>query len=78
MELKWLEDFLSLARFMNFTQAATDRNITQSALSRRIRQLEQWVGVPLIDRTTYPVRLTSAGTSFLPKARKSVDLLSSL
>ncbi|MBN7804475.1 LysR family transcriptional regulator [Agrobacterium rosae] len=78
MELKWLEDFLSLARFMNFTQAAHDRNITQSALSRRIRQLEQWVGIPLIDRTTYPVTLTPAGSGFLPKARKSVDMLSAL
>ncbi|UIK08846.1 LysR family transcriptional regulator [Neorhizobium galegae] len=78
MELKWLEDFVSLARFMNFTLAAHDRNITQSALSRRIRQLEQWVGLPLIDRSTYPVKLTPAGYSFLPKARKSVDMLCAL
>jgi DNA-binding transcriptional LysR family regulator len=78
MELKWLEDFLSLVRFMNFTLAANDRKITQSALSRRIKQLEQWVGLALIDRTTYPVRLTAAGVSFLPKARKSVDMLSAL
>jgi DNA-binding transcriptional LysR family regulator len=78
MELKWLEDFVSLARFMNFTLAARDRNVTQSALSKRIRQLEQWVGVPLVDRTTFPVTLTPAGTSFLPKARKSVDMLSAL
>jgi len=78
MELKWLEDFVSLAHFMNFTLAADDRNITQSALSRRIRQLEQWVGVPLVDRSTYPVKLTLAGDSFLPKARKSVDMLRAL
>ncbi|MFB9948438.1 LysR family transcriptional regulator [Rhizobium puerariae] len=78
MELKWLEDFLSLSYCMNFTLAANDRHITQSALSRRIRQLEQWVGLPLIDRSTYPVRLTPAGESFLPRARQAVDMLTAL
>lgn len=78
MELKWLEDFLSLAHFMNFTLAANDRNITQSALSRRIRQLEEWLGLPLVDRSTYPVRLTPAGQSFLPRARKAVEVLNAL
>lgn len=78
MELKWLEDFLSLSHFMNFTLAANDRHITQSALSRRIRQLEEWVGLPLIDRSTYPVRLTLAGESFLPRARKTVAMLIAL
>jgi DNA-binding transcriptional LysR family regulator len=78
MELKWLEDFLSLSHFMNFTAAAGDRNITQSALSRRIKQLEQWAGLPLVDRSTYPVRLTPAGESFLPRARKAVDTISAL
>ncbi|WP_454854952.1 LysR family transcriptional regulator [Rhizobium binxianense] len=78
MELKWLQDFLSLSHFMNFTLAANDRHITQSALSRRIRQLEEWVGLPLVDRSTYPVRLTSAGESFLPRARKTVDMMIAL
>lgn len=78
MELKWLEDFLSLSHFMNFTLAANDRNITQSALSRRIRQLEEWAGLPLIDRSTYPVRFTEAGESFLPRARRAVDSIVAL
>ncbi|WP_237656245.1 LysR family transcriptional regulator [Kosakonia sp. MH5] len=37
MELKWFEDFLSVARSLSFTRAADERHITQSALSRRIR-----------------------------------------
>jgi len=78
MEVRWLEDFLSLGHFLNFTAAAKDRNITQSALSRRIMQLEQWAGLTLVDRSTYPVRLTPAGESFLPRARKAVDTISSL
>lgn len=64
MELKWLEDFLCLARTHSFSAAAEERNITQSAFSRRIKALEKWLGAPLIDRSTYPVTLTDAGLSF--------------
>ncbi len=64
MELKWLEDFLCLARTNSFSAAAIERNVTQSAFSRRIKALEEWLGAPLIDRSTYPVTLTEAGLSF--------------
>lgn len=75
MELKWLEDFLCLSQHLNFSRAANERNVTQSALSRRIKQLETWVGVPLVDRTTYPICLTLAGQSFLPRAADAARLL---
>ena len=64
MELKWLEDFLCLTRLSSFSTAAAKRNVTQSAFSRRIKALEKWLGVPLIDRSTYPVTLTEAGLRF--------------
>lgn len=64
MELKWIEDFLVLARTNNFTRAAEERNVTQSAFSRRIRALEMWLGQALIDRSTYPTRLTREGIIF--------------
>jgi len=72
MELKWFEDFLSIARCCTFTRAADERHITQSALSRRIRQLEAWLGVPLFDRKTYPVTLTPEGQAFLLTASETV------
>lgn len=72
MELKWFEDFLSVARCYSFTRAADERHITQSALSRRIRQLEEWLGVPLFDRKTYPVTLTPEGQTFLAAASETV------
>ncbi|HMG50649.1 MAG TPA: LysR family transcriptional regulator [Inquilinus sp.] len=75
MEVKWLEDFLSMSATSSFSRSADERHVTQSALSRRIRQLETWIGVPLFDRTSYPVRLTEEGLEFLPKARKILDLL---
>lgn len=64
MEGKWLEDFLSVARTGNFSRSAAERHITQSAFSRRIKSLEGWVGAALIDRSSYPTRLTPAGERF--------------
>lgn len=68
MELSLLEDFLGLARELNFSRAAELRNMTQPAFSRRIRSLEAAVGTPLVQRTSRSVALTPAGTAFLPRA----------
>jgi DNA-binding transcriptional LysR family regulator len=70
MDLNWLQDFVCLARTLNFTRAAEERNITQSAFSRRIKSLEIWAGTPLIDRTSYPAKLSTAGELFLPVAKQ--------
>ena len=40
MEIKWLEDFVTLADTSSFSRAAELRNVTQPAFSRRIKQLE--------------------------------------
>ncbi|MBV8679771.1 MAG: LysR family transcriptional regulator [Aquitalea sp.] len=61
METRWLEDFLVLADTGSFTRSAEVRHLTQPAFSRRIKSLESWLGADLIDRTTYPTRLTPAG-----------------
>lgn len=76
LDTNWLRDFESLARTLSFTRAAKERNITQSAFSRRIKTLESWVGLPLINRATYPIQLTDAGRQFLPVARSAVSQLS--
>jgi DNA-binding transcriptional LysR family regulator len=69
MELVWLEDLIELDATRNFSVAATARNITQPAFSRRIKALENWVGTQLIDRSTYPVKLTPAGETVLEAGR---------
>ena len=76
MDLNWLRDFECLARTLNFTRASNERNITQSAFSRRIKALESWVGLPLVNRATYPVQLTEAGQQFLPVALGAISQLS--
>jgi DNA-binding transcriptional LysR family regulator len=68
MELKWLEDFVSLAETRSFSRSAQLRHVTQPAFSRRIQALEAWLGTELIDRSVYPTRLTSAGQVFYEQA----------
>ncbi|CCD38859.1 Transcriptional regulator [Candidatus Paraburkholderia kirkii UZHbot1] len=68
MELKWLEDFVSLAETRSFSRSAELRHITQPAFSRRIQALEAWLGTELIDRSVYPTRLTQAGNVFYEQA----------
>ena len=70
MEIKWLEDFVSLANSRSFSKSAVERHVTQSAFSRRIQQLEQWLGVPLVDRSTYPTTLTPEGRRFRETAEE--------
>ncbi|MDZ3833295.1 MAG: LysR family transcriptional regulator [Sphingopyxis sp.] len=72
MELKWLEDLLSVAEIGNFSRAAEARLVTQSALSRRIQSLELWVGVELLDRSQHPISLTPEGEDFIAVAREIV------
>jgi len=72
MNLTWLEDFLALAGTGNFSRAASDRHMTQPAFSRRVRALEEWLGVALFDRSSHPVTLTETGQWFQSVAQ---DLL---
>ncbi len=74
MELKWLEDFLTLCSTGNFRLAAEQRCVSQPAFSRRIQALEAWVEAPLIDRSHQPSQLTEAGKLFQIVAQDIVDL----
>ena len=75
METKWLEDFVSLAETRSFSRSAQLRHVTQPAFSRRIQALEAWAGIDLVDRSSYPTRLTPAGETFHSQA---LDILGSL
>ncbi|PWC39825.1 LysR family transcriptional regulator [Azospirillum sp. TSO35-2] len=75
MEIAWLEDFLAVLEHGGFSRAADVRHITQSALSRRIRALEEWVGTPLINRTTHSIKLTKSGEAFQATAEDIVRRL---
>lgn len=61
VDTSWLESFLALVEHGGFTRAAEGQHLSQPAFSRRIRALEQWFGAELVDRSTFPVSLTTAG-----------------
>jgi len=75
MELAWLEDFIALAEYGSFVRAAEARHITQPAFSRRIRALEQWMGVTLFARTPQGTSLTEAGRAMHRGALESANRL---
>ena len=75
METKWLEDFVSLAETRSFSRSAQLRHVTQPAFSRRIQALEAWTGIDLVDRSSYPTRLTPAGETFHAQALEILNAL---
>lgn len=72
MELRQLEHFLAVAKFLSFTRAARAVHVVQSSLSTSVRQLERELGTPLFERTTHKVTLTPAGSALLPIAQRIV------
>jgi DNA-binding transcriptional LysR family regulator len=75
MDLAWLEDFLALVECGSFSEAAERRHLSQPAFSRRIRSLEEWAGVDLVDRSTHRISLTAAGAAFQPLAEEAMRRL---
>ncbi|RYE02076.1 MAG: LysR family transcriptional regulator [Sphingomonadales bacterium] len=75
MDLKHLQDFVSLCNTRSFSRSSVARNVTQSAFSRRIQALELWLGTALVDRSTYPTTLTAEGRLFRETAEEVLSLL---
>jgi LysR family transcriptional regulator, hypochlorite-specific transcription factor HypT len=75
MDTKWFEDFVSLAETRSFSRSAQLRHVTQPAFSRRIQALEAWAGLDLVDRSSYPTRLTPAGETFHSQALEILGAL---
>jgi DNA-binding transcriptional LysR family regulator len=69
MELRHLRYFVAVADEENVTRAATKLRVAQPAVSRQIRDLEEELGLDLLERTAKSVRLTDAGRVFLEEAR---------
>lgn len=73
MELRHLRYFVCVAEIENVSRAALKLHISQPALSRQIRDLEDEIGVPLLERTAKSVSLTEAGRVFVDEARAVLE-----
>jgi DNA-binding transcriptional LysR family regulator len=65
LDLRDLSAFLAVARIRNFRRAALDERVSVSSLSQRLRDMEERLGVRLLNRTTRSVALTEAGELLL-------------
>jgi len=68
MELRHLRYFVAVAEERNFTRAAQRLHIAQPPLSRQIQQLEETLGVQLLERGSRPLKLTETGKFFYSHA----------
>ena len=70
MDLRQLRYFVMVADERNFTRAAERLHMAQPPLSRQIQQLEEELGMELLDRSARPLRLTAMGHLFYDQARQ--------
>lgn len=74
MELRHLRYFVAVAENLNFTKAAATLHLAQPSLTRQIHNLEEELGVRLLNRSKSHVALTEEGRSFLMDARRILAL----
>ncbi|MBR1126248.1 LysR family transcriptional regulator [Bradyrhizobium lablabi] len=67
LDLRDLDAFVAVARTRNFRRAALESRVSVSSLSQRLRELEERLGVRLMNRTTRSVALTEAGELLLAR-----------
>jgi len=70
MELRHLRYFIAVAEALSFTKAAKNLRLAQPSLTRQIRNLEDEIGVRLLDRSHNRVSLTGEGRLFLFDSKK--------
>ncbi|MES2041938.1 MAG: LysR family transcriptional regulator [Pseudomonadota bacterium] len=76
IDILGVQAFVAIADHGSFNKAADALFITQTAVTQRLRNLEIFLGVTLLERTTRSIALTRTGQDFLPQARRLLQELS--
>src|SRR5207245_7615057 len=75
MTLRQLRTFKAVADLSSFSQAAQQLRLSQPSVSYQVKELEEALGVPLLDRLGKRVQLTEAGSILYGYARRTLDIL---
>ncbi len=82
LDYRDLSAFATVARHRNFRRAAAEMHVSVSSLSQRLRDLEQRLGIRLLNRTTRSVAPTEAGERLLdriaPALRELADAVAEI
>jgi DNA-binding transcriptional LysR family regulator len=78
VDIRQLNYFIAVAEERHFGRAAKRLHMAQPPLSQQIRQLEEQLGVRLLNRTTRRVDLTAAGQLLLDRGRQIVNDIGTL
>jgi DNA-binding transcriptional LysR family regulator len=70
MELRHLRYFVAVAEALSFSRAAASLRLAQPSLSTQIQDLENDLGLQLLERNRNRVALTDVGTIFLKEAKQ--------
>tara|TARA_B100001123_G_scaffold66861_1_gene74613 strand:+ start:24904 stop:25866 length:963 start_codon:yes stop_codon:yes gene_type:complete len=73
MHVEALNIFCEVVRHQSFSRGANASSVSQSAASQTVRQLENQLGIQLIDRSKRPWRLTSEGKIFFKGCQEIVE-----
>jgi DNA-binding transcriptional LysR family regulator len=68
-----MEAFVLVVDTGSFSAAARRLNVGQPAVSKLVAQLEEWLGVKLLVRTTRGLTATEAGLNYYERARRSIE-----
>ena len=68
-----METFIRVVDTGSFSAAASQMRVGQPAVSKAIAQLEEWLGVRLLLRSTRSLTPTEAGLNFYVRAKRSIE-----
>jgi LysR family glycine cleavage system transcriptional activator len=73
--LQALRSFEAVARMHSVTRAAEELRVSHSAVSHQIRKLEEWMGLPMVERNGRGIRLTEAGERYKLKVCEAFNMI---
>lgn len=74
--LNALRAFEAAARHQSFSRAAEELNVSAGAVAQQVKQLEDWVGNPLFQRSAQGIKLSKSAARMLPVLSQAFDQLS--